>query len=122
MEGPNQRLDNRTDGQDLQDINFGANHPTTITAEELGVLSRWIDLGCPIWPSELKDTAKSTLHMAATVVDNEITQLLIGTVDHGAGINTASLNVCLVSGASCGSNLAGSAQLHGNHCKILSTL
>lgn len=117
----NQRLDNRTDGQDAQDINFGADHPTTITAEELGVLSRWIDLGAPSGPSELKDTAKPTLHMAATVVDNEITQLLIGTVDHGEGINTASLNVCLVSGASCGPNLAGSAQLHGITVVNLST-
>jgi len=109
----NQRLDNRTDGQDAQDINFGANHPTDITAEELGILSRWIDLGAPAGPQELKDTQKPTLHMAATVANNEITQLLIGTVDLGAGINPASLNVCLVSGGTCGSNLAGTAEMHG---------
>lgn len=109
----NQRTDNRTDGQFNNDLDFGADHPTTITAEELGVLSRWIDIGAPAGPQELKDTAKPTLHMAATVVDNAITQLLIGTVDHGAGINTSSLNVCLVSGASCGTNLAGSAHQHG---------
>lgn len=109
----NQRLDNRLDGDDTEDINFGADHPTTITAEELGMLSRWIDLGAPAGPQELKDTQKPTLHMAATVVSNEITQLLIGTVDLGAGINPASLNVCLVSGGTCGSNLAGTAEMHG---------
>lgn len=109
----NQRLDNRTDGQDAQDINFGADHPTTITAEELGILSRWIDLGAPAGPQELKDTQKPTLHMAATVANNEITKLLIGTVDLGAGINPATLNVCLVSGGTCGSNLAGTAEMHG---------
>lgn len=109
----NQRLDNRLDGDDAQDINFGDDHPTTITAEELGILSRWIDLGAPAGPQELKDTQKPTLHMAATVANNEITQLLIGTVDLGAGINPASLNVCLVSGGTCGSNLAGTAEMHG---------
>lgn len=109
----NQRLDNRLDGDDPEDINFGADHPTTITAEELGILSRWIDLGAAAGPQELKDTHKPTLHMAATVVSNEITQLLIGTVDLGYGINTNSLNVCLVTGSSCGSNLAGVAQSHG---------
>ena len=117
----NQRLDNRTDGEDAQDINFGADHPTTITAEELGILSRWIDMGAPAGPQELKDTQKPTLHLAANVVSNEITQLIVGTVDLGAGINPASLNVCLVSGGSCGSNLAGTAEMHGMHTITLDT-
>lgn len=109
----NQRTDNRTDGEYADDIDFGAAHPTSITADELGLLSRWIDIGAPGGAQELKDTQKPTLHMVAIVANNAITQLLIGTVDHGAGINTASLNVCLVSGASCGSNLASTAQQHG---------
>jgi hypothetical protein len=41
----NKRTDGRTDAQYADDIDFGADHPTNITATELGVLGRWLDSG-----------------------------------------------------------------------------
>ncbi len=107
-----QRTDNRTDEDVANDINFGAAHMTDITAQELGILARWIDIGAPGGSQELLDTQKPTLHVAATVADNDgpkLTHLHIGTVDLGSGINTASLSVKVNNG----SNLAGTAQVHG---------
>lgn len=109
----NQRTDNKLDVDDAGDIDFGANHPTSITHEELGLLSRWIDLGAAGGPLELKDNSRPTLHVASTVVDNggtkEITELRLGTVDLGSGINPATLSLSINGGA----NIAPSAQMHG---------
>src|SRR5690606_37334027 len=48
----NARTDGRTDGQfaddaenGFADVDFGDDHPTDITADELAVLGRWIDTG-----------------------------------------------------------------------------
>ncbi len=88
----NKRTDRNTDSQFSDDIDFGADHPTNITKKQLGLLSRWIDLGSPGGAKELLDTQKPTLHLAANVQNNAITELRIGTVDLGSGINPASLS------------------------------
>lgn len=41
----NQRSDGRTDNSYDNDIDFGANHPTTMTARELKLLGDWLDSG-----------------------------------------------------------------------------
>lgn len=41
----NKRTDGRTDSQYPNDIDFGADHPTGITAAELNLLGRWLDSG-----------------------------------------------------------------------------
>ncbi len=91
----NQRTDNRTDSQYAKDIDFGADHPTSITLEELGLLSRWIDLGVPGGAQELKDTQKPVLNLVAKTSDNSITGFMIGTADAGSGIDPGSLVVCI---------------------------
>lgn len=108
-----QRTDNLLDTDRTDDIDFGAAHTTSITSDELGILSRWIDIGAPGGAQETKDTQKPTLHIAATVADNggtlEITHLHVGTVDLGDGIDTSTLSVQIDGG----SNIAPSAQPHG---------
>ncbi len=91
----NQRLDNRADAQFQNDIDFGADHPTTISPQELGILSRWIDLGVPGGEHELQDTQKPTLNLAATVNEGRIIGLKIGSTDVGSGIHPDSLIVCI---------------------------
>ncbi|MDR4517665.1 MAG: hypothetical protein MRK00_09825 [Nitrosomonas sp.] len=91
----NQRTDNRTDALYPNDIDFGADHPTSITPEELGILSRWIDLGVPGGKLELKDTQKPTLNLVAKVSDDGITGLRIGATDVGSGIDPRSLTLCI---------------------------
>lgn len=96
----NERTDRRTDADADFLIKFGDPHPTEITPAELGLLSRWIDLGAsggPIKigdPGELRDTQKPTLHVA--MPQNNTSELRIGTVDLGSGINVNSLVVCVV--------------------------
>ena len=111
----NQRLDNWTDSTHPDDLDFGADHPVPgITTEELGLISRWIGTGMQGGSAMSEDRSPPTLHLAATLNDsNEITALIIGTVDLGSGINPATLDVCLITGGICGSNLAGSANMHG---------
>jgi hypothetical protein len=110
----NQRTDNRLDSDDPSDIDFGANHPTTITPYELGLLSRWIDTGSAGGQLELLDTQKPTLHLSATINNNSVTALHLGTVDLGSGIDVNSLIVCeLDASDNCLTNLATVAQLHG---------
>lgn len=109
-----ERKDGLTDGSRSDDVDFGTAHTTTATYAELGILQRWITMGAPGGTEEKKDTQKPTLHLAATVIDNagtpEITQLHVGTVDLGAGIDTTTLSVT-VNG---GSNLVVSGgQPHG---------
>jgi Hydrazine synthase alpha subunit middle domain len=41
----NERTDGRTDGSYSDDIDFGPNHPSTITADEVKVIAEWIDSG-----------------------------------------------------------------------------
>lgn len=93
----NQRTDNRTDAQYPNDIDFGSDHPTSVTAEELGILSRWIDLGVPGGAQELKDTQKPTVNLVGMINENRVTGLYIGTTDVGSGIDPTSLTVCIYS-------------------------
>ncbi|MCB1949270.1 Ig-like domain-containing protein, partial [Nitrosomonas sp.] len=109
----NQRTDNRTDTQIPDDIDFGDPHPTTITPNELATLSRWIDIGVPGGGNtELYDTQKPTLHLA-TADSGSVSQLRVGTVDLGSGINPGSLVVCILGASGGCSNLAGTAEPHG---------
>ncbi|MFO0556791.1 MAG: hypothetical protein U0269_02110 [Polyangiales bacterium] len=98
---------------DDRDIDFGPAHPTTITPEELGLLSRWIDIGSPGGAGALRDTTKPTLTMAGVVDGASVTALRVGTIDVPSGIDPASLEVCVVEGdAGCGPNLATMAAMH----------
>jgi len=82
-------------------------HATTITPEELGLLSRWIDIGAPGGPQELTDTQKPTLTLAALYEGASVTALRVGTVDIPSGIDSASLVVCIVDDAgACATMLA----------------
>ena len=117
----NRRTDGNTDDtydatspEDDRDVDFGPDHPTDITEEELGLLSRWIDLGTPGGPMELRDTQRPTLHLAAVVVEEAVTELRVGTVDVGSGIDPATLSVCVAEAAgACESSLADRAEMHG---------
>lgn len=117
----NERTDGNTDETydasstpDDRDIDFGPDHPTDITPEELGLLARWIDLGSAGGPMELLDTERPTLHLAAVVAGGAVTELRVGTVDVGSGIDTDSLSVCVLEGSlGCGPNLASRAESHG---------
>ncbi|MCB1719902.1 MAG: hypothetical protein KDK05_32670, partial [Candidatus Competibacteraceae bacterium] len=92
---------------------FGDPHPTTITPNELATLSRWIDIGVPGGGNtELYDTQKPTLHLA-TADSGSVSQLRVGTVDLGSGINPGSLIVCILGTSGGCSNLAGTAEPHG---------
>ncbi|MEP7041936.1 MAG: hypothetical protein ABI843_02670 [Dokdonella sp.] len=118
-----QRMDGNTDATfdetspvDDQDLNFGAAHATSITDEELGLLSRWIDLGAPTGDSELSDTQKPTLTVAAIRAPSGagIAGVHVGMVDVPSGIDVQSLRVCLVdNGGTCGVDLAGSGVMQG---------
>lgn len=81
---------------DDRDLDFGAPHTTTITPEELGLLSRWIDIGAPGGPEELTDTQRPTLTLAALYEGDAITALRVGSVDIPSGIDPDSLVVCIV--------------------------
>ena len=112
----NERTDGNSDATLGNDIDFGSVHPTEITLEELGLLSRWIDIGAPGGPGELRDTQKPTLHVAMPKGDTS--QLRVGTVDLGSGINVESLVVCVVAkGGACinqDNNIPGlTAEKHG---------
>jgi hypothetical protein len=117
----NQRTDGRTDGQyttaspaGWNDVDFGAEHPTSITPDELGVLSRWIDTGCAAGSALLQDTTPPVLHVAGRVSKSSIASLYVGTADAGEGVDVHSLTVCLVAhDGSCGPNLAPAANPSG---------
>jgi MYXO-CTERM domain-containing protein len=117
----NARTDGRTDStfdetsdRDDIDIDFGVDHPTEMTPEELGILSRWIDTGSGGNPLEALDTQKPTLTLAAIVEDDAVMSLKVGSVDLGSGIAPESLVVCVVpeNGDEC-LDLSGSAAMHG---------
>lgn len=115
------RTDGRSDStytdqspKEDRDIDFGLAHPTDITPEELGLLARWIDIGAPGGQGELTDTAKPTLSLSALVENEVVTKLHVGTVDIPSGIDTTSLEVCLLDGSGdCGPNLASKAAESG---------
>lgn len=116
----NQRTDLRTDDtfsdpSDVvyHDIDFGADHPTDMTAEELGLLSRWIDIGAAGGPDEKRDTLRPTLNLAATIDGASLTRLHVGTADIGSGVDGESLEVCVMNGDACGPNLASAAHSAG---------
>lgn len=113
----NQRVDGRTDSQyssrsgfEWEDVDFGASHPTEITAQELGILSRWLDTGAAAEAGLLLDTTPPTLHVAGRTANHALTTLYVGTVDVPSGVLPESLRVCvLLSSGACGPNLAGRA-------------
>lgn len=107
----NQRTDRRTDAQDPLDIDFGADHPSSISNEELGLLSRWIDIGIAGGSSELADTQKPTLVL--TAAGSPLSRLRLGSVDLGRGIDPTSLHVCVVQADGACVNLASAAAMHG---------
>lgn len=114
------RTDRNTDAtfdasspRDDQDLDFGPAHTTEITPEELGLLSRWIDIGSPGGPMELRDTQRPTLELAATVREGGVHSLHVGTVDLGSGIDVTSLEVCVLDGAGACADLAGDASPAG---------
>ncbi|HHL31404.1 MAG TPA: hypothetical protein ENJ41_02375 [Oceanospirillales bacterium] len=110
----NQRTDNKTNAQDAVDIDYLIDHPTTITPDELGLLSRWIDTGLAGGPLELLDTQKPTLHITATLNADSVVAFNIGTADIGSGVDVSSLMVCeLDSNDTCIVNLAGVADMQG---------
>jgi hypothetical protein len=99
----NARTDGRTDAQfaddaedGFADVDFGDEHPTEITAEELGVLARWIDTGAGAGEVFRADTTAPTLSVAVAGEVASQRSLRIGTVDVGSGIDAASLEACRV--------------------------
>ncbi len=117
-----ERTDNRTDdqfGPDAEvrdrDIDYGTAHPDTgITPDELGLLSRWIDLGTPSGgESELRDTQRPTLHMVGISEGDAIVELAVGTADVGSGVDPSSLEVCVVGPADECTDLSGDAASPG---------
>jgi hypothetical protein len=114
-DGRNDATYDATSGWADHDIDFGPAHTTEITPEELGLLSRWIDIGSPGGPDELRDTQRPTLTLSA-LLDGDgasVTALRVGTVDVPSGIERSSLVVCVLDGAgTCGPNLATAAQMH----------
>ena len=117
----NARTDGRTDDQygddrpspAWNDVDFGADHPTDITPEELGILSRWIDTGAAAGDGFLQDTLPPTLSVAADPGGGAVGRVHVGTVDVGTGIDPATLEVCVLSGDTCGPDLAGDADPAG---------
>lgn len=114
------RTDNLTDDsytdtspKNKRDIDFGPAHMTEITSEELGLLSRWIDIGVPAGAKELKDTQKPTLNLSVVNNAGNVNELLVGTNDLGSGINPSSLVVCILAANGSCKNLAKGAKMHG---------
>jgi hypothetical protein len=117
----NRRTDGRSDrtytaasGPGWEDVDFGPPHPTDVTAEELAILSRWLDTGAAARAGFLLDTTPPTLHVTAKVEGGRITGLHVGTVDVTSGIDPVSLHVCIADDrGGCGPNLAVPADPHG---------
>ncbi|UXI70530.1 hypothetical protein [Tahibacter amnicola] len=99
-----------------RDLDFGPAHAPAITPEELGILSRWIDLGAPGGAGELSDTQKPTLTVGAvtSLTGTGLVGVRVGMVDVPTGIDPASLRVCIADGNGvCGPNLATGGVNHG---------
>ncbi|MFK7988436.1 MAG: MYXO-CTERM sorting domain-containing protein [Sandaracinaceae bacterium] len=116
----NERTDNHTDATfDAsspsvdRDIDFGADHPTDITPEELGLISRWIDIGSPGGLIAPHDTQRPTLNLAAILDGEAVTALRVGTADMGDGIDPSSLTVCVLGPEDACDNIAPPASMAG---------
>jgi hypothetical protein len=117
----NRRTDGRTDaqygprsGDGWEDVDFGADHPTGITRQELGVLARWLDTGAAAREAFLQDTTPPVLSLALRPGEGGQPSLYVGTADVVSGIDPRSLQVCLAPpGRPCGPNLARAAEPHG---------
>lgn len=116
----NQRTDHRTDdqygpedGPFWHDVDFGADHPTSVTPEELAILARWIDTGAGGGEGYLLDTTPPALTMLGEAESESLAAVHIGTVDAPSGVDVASLEVCIVDGSGCGPDLAAEAHPHG---------
>ncbi len=91
----NERTDGRTDDRYgpgkppndplWVDVDFGANHPTSITKDELGVLSRWIDTTRGAGDGYLLDTTKPALNVVGDVKDGQVRALFVGTARRAVG-------------------------------------
>ena len=108
-----QRTDNRLDTDHSDDIDFGVAHTTTITAEELGLLSRWIDIGAGGGLEELLDTQRPALNLAAVVSNDTITGFNVGTTDLGSGIDITTLKVCINDNSAGCTDISPNADPHG---------
>ena len=97
----NQRTDNRSDDQygpkdkAWNDVDFGPDHPTEMTSEELGMLARWIDIGAPGGRGYLLDTTPPTLTLAGDLDNGKLIRLHIGVADIPSGVKAGSLRICL---------------------------
>ena len=117
----NQRTDGRTDrtytalsGPGREDVDFGPAHPTAMTPDELGILSRWLDTGAAAEAGFLLDTTPPALHLAGVGDGSSLSTLHVGTVDVASGIRAESLEVCVAGrDGRCGPNLAPRAEPHG---------
>ena len=97
----NERTDGRTDDQfdddaedGFADVDFGPDHPTSITQAELRLLARWIDTAGGSGEPFRADVTPPTLTAAVRDEGTEAATLIVGTVDVGAGIDPASLRIC----------------------------
>lgn len=116
----NHRTDARTDrtytalsGPGWEDVDFGPAHPTSITPEELGILSRWLDTGAAAASGFLLDTTPPALQLAGAADGSSLTTLHFGTVDVASGVRPESLEVCIAPrDSACGPNIAPHAEPH----------
>jgi hypothetical protein len=68
------------------------------------------------------DTQKPTMTLSAAVIDGNLIEFKVGTVDLGSGVDVSSLIVCeLDTDGNCLSNLAGVAEMQGIVTIILTT-
>lgn len=90
----NARVDGRTDADlvgDDADVDFGVDHPSAITPEELRTLARWIDTGTAGGEAVRADTAAPVL--VARIAGAAPQTLALGMVDVGTGIDVDALTV-----------------------------
>ncbi len=87
----NARLDGRTDASLDADVDFGADHPSPITAAELRVIARWIDTGSAAGAAARRDTIAPVL--VARIDPAAPSILRVGVVDVGIGVDPGSLTV-----------------------------
>lgn len=104
----NERKDNRLDTDLPNDIDFGADHPTSITPEGARTIARWIMLGTPANGIENFDRLSPTVNLRANIVNDEVTGFVIGTYDGLSGLDENTLLVCIVTQLGC-NNISPSA-------------
>jgi hypothetical protein len=117
----NRRTDGRTDdqfgpksAQGWEDVDFGANHPTSMTRQDLGMLSRWLDTGAAAREGFLRDTTPPVLSLAARPGEGGTLTLHVGMVDVPSGVDPRTLEVCVAPpGGQCGPNLVQGGVAHG---------